>query len=245
VVEDAAAAWRELEEAGSRLGLDLPDTFLAHVRVYLAELDRWNRQGPLTGYRTAGARIRHLVTESLMLLRVIPSPGEPLVDIGSGAGVPGLVLALARPGWRITLVEANRRRANFLRHMVRVLQLPGVTVEQARAEALADNLGRRFWTATMRAVPGKREVYRLAAPLLFAEGVLIATLGPQAGAPPGGRVEAVELGQPGELPWRRRFLILRGAEIEASVSRGTSRGARTEPGRRQPKGRRRQDHDCR
>ena len=56
-----------------------------------------------------------------MLLAALPEPAAPLLDIGSGSGAPGLIVKLARPEWEVVLIEAVRRRANFLRHVSRRL----------------------------------------------------------------------------------------------------------------------------
>src|SRR3972149_925584 len=95
------------------------------ARVFLEELGRWGRVSRLTGYRSESEQVVHLILDSLLFLVVIPEPAAPLLDIGSGPGVPGLVLKLARPAWPVTLVEANRRRANFMRQGGRRLGLGG------------------------------------------------------------------------------------------------------------------------
>ncbi len=206
------------------LGLTLPPTFPGAVTRYLDELERWQRVGGLTAYRTRLARLQHLVLESLMWLTVLPAPAAPLLDVGSGAGVPGLVLKLARPEWEVELLDATRRRANFLRHMVRELGLGGVAVHWGRAEALAGGpLAGRFQTVTMRAVAPGASAAALAAPFLAPAGHLVVSVGPT-GTGPGTRREVV-LDLPGELSWRRRFLIIRGTAREADVPRGTGRTA--------------------
>ena len=96
-----------LSEAAAALGLELPAAFAEQIGTYLDELERWERIGALTAYRDRAARVRHLVVESLMLLAALPDPAAPLLDIGSGAGVPGLVLKLARPDWPVALIEAG------------------------------------------------------------------------------------------------------------------------------------------
>src|SRR5262249_39782941 len=160
---------------------------------------------------------------SLMLLAVVPQPASPVLDIGSGPGIPGLILKLARPEWDVTLVEAARRRANFLRHVVRPLSLPDVTVHGARAEPLASgDLANRFRTVTMRAVRAVRAAAALARPFLAPTGVLILPLGPPE-QPPRDFSRQIVLTTPGELPWRRQFLIIPRAELEAGVPRGTER----------------------
>jgi 16S rRNA (guanine527-N7)-methyltransferase len=241
----AGDPWDELRAAATALELELPPRFEAQARQYLELLARWERIGRLTGYATLTLRIRHLLLESLILLRAVPGPGTPLLDIGSGAGVPGLIVKLARPAWEVTLLEAGRRRANFLRDVVRQLGLTGIAVSEGRAEALSAELGSRFATATMRAVSRVGDAGAVAAPFLRADGVLVRTLGPAAVLPPSpGHVREIAVRpSPGELPWRRRFLIIRRAELEGDVSRGTHRAIRARDRRGQPEGRRRQDDD--
>jgi 16S rRNA (guanine527-N7)-methyltransferase len=243
----AGDPWAELRAAATALDLALPASFEAQARAYLTILARWERIGRLTGYTTPTLRIRHLLLESLMLLRAVPAPGAPLLDVGSGAGVPGLIVKLARPAWEVTLVEASRRRANFLREVTRQLGLTDVRVSEGRAEALADGeLAGRFATATMRAVSRAGEGGALAAPFLRPDGVLVQALGPGAAPPLPGDVREISVHLlHEELPWRRRFLIIRRAELEGDVSRGTHRAGRAHHRRRQPEGRRRQDHDGR
>jgi 16S rRNA (guanine527-N7)-methyltransferase len=230
-----------LHRAAAALGLSLPAEFVAHVSTYLDELDRWQQIGGLTAYRTRPERVRHLVLESLMLLTVLPEPTAPLLDIGSGPGVPGLIVKLARPEWPVTLVDATRRRANFLRHIVRRLELDHASVHWGRAEALHEVLGNAFQTVTMRAVAGPVEAEALAAPFLAPRGVLVLPLGPRSSDARGMR-RAVTLRVGGELPWRREFLIIRRREGEADVPRGTGRADRSRHRGREPEGRGREDH---
>jgi 16S rRNA (guanine527-N7)-methyltransferase len=241
----AGDPWGELRAAAAALDLGLPPSFEGQARGYLEALARWERIGRLTGYRTPALRVRHLLVESLMFLRAVPEPGTPLLDIGSGPGVPGLILKLARPSWEITLLEASRRRANFLRHVSRQLGLAGLVVREGRAEDLGTgDLAGRFATATMRAVSRAEEAFALAGPYLRPEGVLVQALG-RTGEPALGRVAEVGLPAAGELPWRRRFLIIRRAELGGDVSRGTRRIAGAQYRGREPEGRRRKNHDGR
>jgi 16S rRNA (guanine527-N7)-methyltransferase len=210
-----------LRQAAAALDLAIPASFVAHAATYLDELERWQRIGGLTGYRDRGGRTRHLLLESLMLLAALPARASPLLDIGSGPGVPGLILKLARPDWEVVLVDAARRRVNFLRHVIRRLGVDGVAVYWARAEALAPgSLAGRFRTVTMRAVATGDAARRLAVPFLTAGGILVRPVGPRE-EPVGGAVHVVTLDVPGELPWRRQFLIIRQTELEQDVSRGT------------------------
>jgi 16S rRNA (guanine527-N7)-methyltransferase len=243
----AGDPWDALRAATAALDLGLPPDFEDQARAYLAALERWERIGRLTGYGSVALRVRHLVVESLMLLRAVPLPGAPLLDIGSGAGVPGLIVKLARPAWEVVLLEASRRRVNFLRDVSRRLGLAGITVTEGRAEALGTGpLAGRFQTVTMRAVTRGAAAGALAAPFLGPAGVLVQALGAApAPAPRRGTVQEVTLAARGELPWGRRFLIIRRADLEADVPRGTRRAAGAHHRGREPEGRRRQDHDGR
>jgi 16S rRNA (guanine527-N7)-methyltransferase len=234
-----------LGAAAEALGLTLPAVFPGQVETYLEELDRWERIGAMTAYRDRAARVRHLVVESLMLLVALPEPATPLLDIGTGPGVPGLILKLARPTWEVVLIEAGRRRANFLRHVARELGLADLGIEWGRAEALGTGtLAGRFRTVTMRAVAAGAAAEALAAPFLRPDGVLAVPLGPGA-TPPRGVRRTIRLALPGELLWQRDFLIIRATELDLDVSRGTRRAPDAQHRSREPEGRRRQDHDGR
>ena len=168
-----------------------------------------------------GPRIRHLVVESLMLLAALPEPAAPLLDIGTGPGVPGLILKLARPEWEVVLIEAGRRRVEFppARGPAAGVSM-NLGVEWGRAEALAK------WPAG-RALPhghdagrggGRRRPRRWRRPSSASRaGRWRCRSGPTAAARRGTRRE-ITLAVPGELPWRREFLIIRQTELDAGRS---------------------------
>jgi 16S rRNA (guanine527-N7)-methyltransferase len=221
--------------------------FETGARLFLEELEAWAQVTRLTGYETEAARVEHLLLDSLLWLPALPVVPSPLVDLGTGAGIPGVVLKLARPDLEVWFVEANRRRANFVRQVHRRLGWDPTGVYHGRAEELgAGPLASRAAVVTMRAVAAPALAARLARPFLRPEGHLVVPLGPGArvSGPRAGRLVEVEPpGMPGTLPRRRRFLIMATPELEAIVSRGTPGGRDARPGRRQPEGRGRQDHD--
>ena len=99
---------RGLLRLGARqLGLALTPAQQRALFTYLEQLARWNRSARLTGYRTERARMLHLVLESLLLLPLLPRGSSPLLDIGSGAGVPGLILKIARPELAVTVEKPS------------------------------------------------------------------------------------------------------------------------------------------
>lgn len=128
-------------------GVPLSDTVVSVVAVYLAELDRWRRKTNLTGHLSARELARHAL-ESVLPIDIIVH-GERVVDIGSGAGLPGLPLAIARRDLDVTLVEPRRKRCVFLRHVARTLDLANVRVLERRIEEVG---GQTFGVATTRAV---------------------------------------------------------------------------------------------
>jgi 16S rRNA (guanine527-N7)-methyltransferase len=129
-----------------KVGLLSPDATVLLAR-YLSVLDHWRRQINLTGQLTAGEIVDHAL-EALIPADLLP-PNGSLIDIGSGAGLPGVPLAIGRPDIRVTLLEPRAKRAAFLRHLVRALPLPNAGVSEARIENVG---GQTFGAAATRAV---------------------------------------------------------------------------------------------
>lgn len=203
---------RELEEGALELGVHLPPEALPLFQAYLAELLRWQARMNLTGFRTPRAILREGFLDSLTCLLALPPGRLRIVDIGSGAGFPGLPLRIARPDLDLTLVEARRHRHSFLAHLCRALGLKDVRCLHGRAEALAGEPGLRgaFDAAFARAVRRLEEAAGLAADFLRPEGIFIAQQ-PAAAAqkPPaigGYRVAEAITVPPGDIP-RRALLV--------------------------------------
>jgi 16S rRNA (guanine527-N7)-methyltransferase len=130
-------------------GIALGTTSRSRLSAYLAELDRWRRTTNLTGRLSGDDLADHALEASLA--SPLLSEGERVVDIGSGAGFPGLPLAICLPEIRVVLVEPRKKRAAFLRHVVRTLPVENATVLEARIEEVG---GQTFDAATTRAVGG-------------------------------------------------------------------------------------------
>ena len=119
---------RNLLERGARaLNLDLASKQIDQFLAYLDLLLKWNRKMNLTALRTPAEIISRHFLDSLLLLPHLPQNAR-LLDIGSGAGFPGLPLKIARPGLTIDLVEATAKKASFLKEAVRRLGLSGMNV---------------------------------------------------------------------------------------------------------------------
>ena len=125
----------------SRLGLDLSDRAIDQLCTYLAELQKWNKRINLVGAAPLETLIETHFLDSLTLLPLVqncPPPG--LMDVGSGAGFPGLVLKIACPDLEVTLLEPRQKRTSFMRQVIRTLGLKGVAVLETRLEKDNDQL---------------------------------------------------------------------------------------------------------
>jgi 16S rRNA (guanine527-N7)-methyltransferase len=112
-----------------------PDRLVEPLRRLAELLASWSQRMNLTGHCTPQAIARRLILDAVALGAALPEP-ESLADVGSGAGFPGLPLALLWPGCRITLIESRERRHHFQRAAVRELALPNVRALLGRAELL-------------------------------------------------------------------------------------------------------------
>jgi 16S rRNA (guanine527-N7)-methyltransferase len=149
----------------------------ARFASYLALLLKWNSKINLTAVRDEeGILARHFV-ESIACARALPAGIQSLLDYGSGAGLPGIPIALCRPEMRVTLAEAQSKKAAFLGEAVRVLGIEA-RVHAGRAEELTE----RFDGVTLRAVDRMSEAVRAAGMLLREGGWLaVMTTGKEAG----------------------------------------------------------------
>ena len=168
---DAAIA-RDLESGLRAMGLD---TALASpLQAYLALLDRWNRAYNLTAIRDPREMVGKHVLDSLAMQPYVRDL-DTLADLGTGAGFPGIPLALALPDLRVTLVESNGKKARFLREAVRTLQLDNARVAESRIEALDEPAA--YDAITARALATLPLILQLGGHLLRPGGQLLAMKG--------------------------------------------------------------------
>ena len=169
--------FRNLFQSGSQaFGLSLEEATISRLGVYLADLDVWRRKVNLTGRLTAEELASHTL-ESVLGAELIPH-GTRVVDIGSGAGFPGLPLAIARPDLSVTLIEPLLRRTTFLSEVVQDLQLSNVRVVRGRAADVSET----FDVVTARAVADLGKLAAWCLPLVRSGGVLLALKGESASA---------------------------------------------------------------
>lgn len=141
-------------------------------------LEEGSRRG-VTALKTEESIERDLLWDSLAGLASLPSSGR-VIDIGTGGGVPGLVLAIVRPDLAFTLTDSARRKTAWVQECVELLGLPNVTVVTSRLELLGrDPQAReRFDAVTAKALASLAVLVELALPLLKVGGKLIAYKGP-------------------------------------------------------------------
>lgn len=178
-----------VQAARDMLGITLDAEQVAAFEHYATELTAWNERHNLTTIiDPQGILIKHFL-DSLTCLLVVGRPGPEararnLIDVGSGAGFPGLPLRIANPELRLSLVEATGKKCDFLRHMVRELKLDGVEVIQRRAEDIGRDpahRGRYDW-AVARAVARMPVLLEYLLPLVRSGGCCLAQKGETAHA---------------------------------------------------------------
>ena len=182
---------RRLVEGAARLGVAIDAEAIARFDAYLVLLLRWNSRIKLTSVVEPEAVVEKHFLDSVAVIPAIEGVGS-LVDIGAGAGFPGVPVAMLRPMLQVTLVESIQKKAAFLEALRRCLSLPNVTVEAVRMEALVAQR-RQFEAAVSRATFAPAEWVRRGAELVRPGGCLVAMVVPagveDAGGTAGGPVE--------------------------------------------------------
>jgi 16S rRNA (guanine527-N7)-methyltransferase len=171
--------WSQLIIDGARaFDLDLDHRHTELFATHATELLHWNNTINLTTITDPfDVAVKHYV-DSLAPARLI-SPGATLLDIGSGGGFPGIPLKVVSPSLVVTLVDASRKRVNFLKHVIRTLSLEGVEALHIRAEDLAAEpaYNNRFDFIISRALADLKSFTRHGLPLLSEQGLMIALKG--------------------------------------------------------------------
>ena len=212
------AALGQLTELADDLDVRLSQERLQQFETYLDTLLFWRQRLSLTTADTAPKIIQHHLMDSLYVTPHIPD-GARVADIGSGAGFPGIVLAITCPTARITLIESRRKRANFLRTVIRETRLDNADVAEDRAETIGSQ---RYDVSVSRALGSLDRFLKLSAALLTRSGLAIAMKGPRNDPEPVtpgfSDPSVVDYALPGGV--KRRLLLFR-ATPSGAVSRET------------------------
>lgn len=153
------------------LQLALPASAIERLLDYLELLQRWNKTYNLTAVRDPDEMVTRHLLDSLAVLPFVA--GDSLADLGSGAGLPGVPLAIATPDVQVTLVDSNGKKARFLREVARALPLANVRVEQVRVQYLQGT----FDCITARAFASLAEMLSWGGHSLAHNGVWLALKG--------------------------------------------------------------------
>lgn len=166
-----------VHEGARALGVDLDARQLDQLIDYLDQLERWNRAHNLTAIRDRAGMLTHHLLDSLSvvapLARQRPAGGR-LLDVGSGGGLPGAVIAIAAPQWQVTCVDAVAKKAAFVRQAAGALGLANLESRHTRVETLATPA---FDVIVSRAFSSLADFVALSARVLAPGGLWLAMKG--------------------------------------------------------------------
>jgi 16S rRNA (guanine527-N7)-methyltransferase len=166
-----------------KLNIEIDDRAMENLILYLQELNKWNQKMNLIAKAPVSDVVEAHFIDSLTILPMLDFPGAKLMDVGTGAGFPGLVLKSASPNLSVTLVEPRQKRLSFLSHITRKLYLDNVNIWPCRLTSPqnmeADKGANRFSVITSRAVCDLDSFLKLAVPWCEPEGKIICMKGPR------------------------------------------------------------------
>ncbi len=140
-------------------------------------LNEWSSKINLIGTTDRRRIINELLLDSLVPVPCLPEKGN-LVDLGSGAGFPALIIKILKPDLEVKLVESNGKKVSFLKYAIHSLRLKGITAINKRIEVLTEEI--KAWgcdIVTSRAMTSLEEVIRLSDPFLVPGGIIVGFLG--------------------------------------------------------------------
>ncbi len=160
----------------AELGVELLPGALGQLLGYLELLSKWNRTYNLTAIREPLEMVSHHLLDCLAVLPHLPIPAQAaLADVGAGAGLPGIALAVARPQWQVTLNDSSQKKCAFMRQAAIELGLRNVQVHEGRVEEWAPQP--RFALVISRAFAELERFIALCSHLVATDGVLAAMCG--------------------------------------------------------------------
>jgi 16S rRNA (guanine527-N7)-methyltransferase len=164
---------QKIRDGCKALGQDASDEQVRQFAWLLTELEHWGRRVNLTAIRDIGDMVAGHLLDSLAVRPFLQ--GSTVIDIGTGAGFPGLPLAIAEPGRSFTLLDSNGKKIRFVQHIVTKLGLDNVTPVKARSEDYAPD--DRFDTVIARALATIPKIIGIGGHLASEKGVLLALKG--------------------------------------------------------------------
>jgi 16S rRNA (guanine527-N7)-methyltransferase len=166
-----------LKKGITELGFTCSEEQIQAFMTFLRELKKWNRTYNLTAITSDNDIIMKHFLDSLLFLNVFPSHVHKVADAGTGAGFPGVPIKLIRPDIDCILIESSRKKTAFLKHLVRVLGLSGVSILQKRIEDLGEDFEKGFDVVVSRATFRVKDFLKKACPYVKDDGILVLSKG--------------------------------------------------------------------
>ena len=175
-MEVTSPEWKRLIQDGAKaMGIDIGPEQTEQCSLHAVELLRWARKINLTAITDpTEMAVKHYL-DSLAPAAWLPEITTRLLDMGTGGGFPGIPLKICFKVMPVTLIDASRKKTNFLKHVIRMLGLEKVEVIQTRVEDMS--YSRTYDIIVSRAVSNLSELCKMASPLLARNGTIIAFLG--------------------------------------------------------------------
>ena len=167
----------EFQEELKKLGIELDKSQIEQLEKYANFLLEYNTHTNLTAIKTLEEVYLKHFYDSLTLCKVYEFSNQSILDIGTGAGFPGLVLAIAFPSLKVTLLDSNNKKTTFLKECIKLLDLKNVEVITSRAEDYTREHREEFDIVTSRAVAELRILIELNIPALKVGGYFLAMKG--------------------------------------------------------------------
>ncbi|MES2223643.1 MAG: 16S rRNA (guanine(527)-N(7))-methyltransferase RsmG [Patescibacteria group bacterium] len=166
----------EFKKYAEKEGTKITDKIIGDLELYLKELLEWNEKFNLTGITDPKDIWHKHFMDSLTVFKSIPEKAIKVIDIGTGAGFPGLVIQILNPRLHLTLMDATGKKVEFLKHMIKKLELKNAIALQNRAEILGHNPSYResFDVALSRAVALLPTLLEYVMPFIKVGGIFIA-----------------------------------------------------------------------
>jgi 16S rRNA (guanine527-N7)-methyltransferase len=166
------------------LGLNLSDINIADLELFLQEMGRWNQVHNLTAIEGQQDSVRLHLIDSIAVLPImrqfLNEASPKIADLGSGGGLPAIPIAIVQPEWRLTLIEAVRKKTAFLQHVRGKIKLKNIEVLSERVEDVAVQQPAQFDAVISRAFTSLARFLDLSLPLLKPSGLVFAMKGKRA-----------------------------------------------------------------
>lgn len=203
----------QITKCMSRYSVSVPDSLFSQIRTYISMLLKWTSKISLTTVVDPLEILKFHIGESLFASSVVPIKNGRLADVGSGAGFPGLPLAMLLPRLEVVLIESNLKKATFMSEVIRTIEMRNAKVWRGRVEEMALDGSDHLDFVTARALGHHDDLLAWSKKALKAEGKVILWLGLDEAARVA-RAEDWRWSSPIPIPDSERRVILVGSPSE-------------------------------